>query len=978
MILFYLLVTVMPMIRHPLWTDIVGDLTVIKYLGIACLVYAVFYLPSRETPPPIFATWQARFFVAFALLVIGLFLAYGDPLLPFEISPLMSFASFLVFLFLTLTVVDSLHRLRWVLLMAVGSVAYASLHVLREWQKYGDMAAGYRPGWVTGDPNYYSISALLCVPLAIYLLRTEQPRWERWFCIGSIVVTVLGLTFAASRGGFVGMAVGAIVMAVHAKHRLRTLAIVLVATLPLMVIAPSSPLSRIFSPDIHDTYSADHRMALAAAGLEIFQLHPLTGVGPGNFKDFLQHVVELDEYHVAHNSYVEVMAEMGLPGILLFLAAIIATFVSLERVRRASASGDPPLIARTAEALEVGLAAFLAAAFFVSAEAHRLFWFMIFLSTVLPPLAERSRASAPGKSPEAPRRSFVQGSHRIPLLVLTSVGCLLGDFAMPSHVAAQSVDALPALDEHGGYKSLPIAGKASGFFRVEKLGNRWVFVTPEGHAFWLRAVYGVDITDGGASYIENLKKKYNDPSYIPWWPYVGQAAKRLKAWGFNAFGEYSSQYVFPIGAYGRRETNPEKLPFIRLINPSLYSRQSFGVKDVLFGTDPAVTPGVWRVGGFPDVFDPAFERAARHFARDEEAFPRLEVLTKAGWLIGTSMDDRDYLFGFGAIRELGGWHMHLGWMAAASAPSQTRNPEVWRGATKGVSYADTKLYTKYAFRDFLREKYQTVEALNAAWTAKYTTWDSDGGWPRGAGVLDESGRNPWMGKDFYSLKDSAPRVKADLDEWVGKLADRYFSVVAAAIRAGDPNHLVFSPAALSTRAHPKVLEAAGRHCDVLQVEGPWDSDTMYERAYGLAKRPLFIWTTFMSHSDSPLASTKLSGWESVNFPTQEARGQAYASFVRRIVTFRTSDGTYPFVGLDWWAWTDKITGGESNNFGLVTNKDNAYDGKEAVTTAGKDTWGYPTGSEARNHGDFLSFVRRAHEEVFSALKSQLAASMGRK
>jgi len=211
MILFYLLVTVMPMIRHPLWSDIVGDLTVIKYLGIACLVYAVFYLPSRATPPPIFATWQARFFVAFALLVIGLFLAYGDPLLPVEISPLMSFASFLVFLFVTLTLVDSLHRLRWVLLMAVGSVAYASLHVLREWQKYGDMAAGYRPGWVTGDPNYYSISALLCVPLAIYLLRTGQPAWERWFCIGSIVVTVLGLTLAASRGGFLGMAVGSIV-----------------------------------------------------------------------------------------------------------------------------------------------------------------------------------------------------------------------------------------------------------------------------------------------------------------------------------------------------------------------------------------------------------------------------------------------------------------------------------------------------------------------------------------------------------------------------------------------------------------------------------------------------------------------------------------------------------------------------------------------------------------------------------------------
>ena len=73
---------------------------------------------------------------------------------------------------------DSLQRLRWVILMAIGSVAYASLHLIREWQKYGGMAAGYRPGWVVGDPNYYSISALLCIPMrrAIIAAGNTPPR----------------------------------------------------------------------------------------------------------------------------------------------------------------------------------------------------------------------------------------------------------------------------------------------------------------------------------------------------------------------------------------------------------------------------------------------------------------------------------------------------------------------------------------------------------------------------------------------------------------------------------------------------------------------------------------------------------------------------------------------------------------------------------------------------------------------------------
>ena len=36
----------------------------------------------------------------------------------------------------------------------------------------------------------------------------------------------------------------------------------------------------------------------------------------------------------------------------------------------------------------------------------------------------------------------------------------------------------------------------------------------------------------------------------------------------------------------------------------------------------------------------------------------------------------------------------------------------------------TTVYTKLAFRDFLRQKYQSLGALNAAWGSTYTSWDS--------------------------------------------------------------------------------------------------------------------------------------------------------------------------------------------------------------------------------------------------------------
>jgi O-antigen ligase len=281
--------------------------------------------------------------------------------------------------------------------MAIASVAYASLHVIREWQKYGDMAAGYRPGWITGDPNYYSLSALLCVPLAYYMLRTKPSVWERWFCIGTLIVTLLGLTLAASRGGFLGLAAAVLMMAFRSKHRLRALAIAGVVILPLLALAPSSPLARLLNPDRSDRESTEHRKILARAGLDLFWAHPLTGIGPGNFKAALAQTGELTEFNVAHNTYISVMAEMGIPGILLFTGVIIATFTSLARVRRMGRARGLVFATATAEALEVGLVGFLVAAYFLSAEMHRFFWLMVFMSMVLPPLVEptQGRTTSP-------------------------------------------------------------------------------------------------------------------------------------------------------------------------------------------------------------------------------------------------------------------------------------------------------------------------------------------------------------------------------------------------------------------------------------------------------------------------------------------------------------------------------------------------------------------------------------------------------
>jgi len=396
MIAFYVLVSVMPFVQHPFWSYFVGDLTVVKITGVLCLMYAYGNFIARPSAPPFFRTWQARWAVVLCLIGMASYLTMGARV-PFTLSPFMSYASFLSLFFIALIVVDSVQRLRWVLLVALGSVAYACLHILREWQKYGGFAAGYRPGWVTGDPNYFTLSALLCLPFAFYLLRPRQPRWERYFCLGCLGLMVIGITLASSRGGFLGLTAGVLLAAIRSRHRLKVLALALGLLLPIMVISPSSPVTRLLSPDHSDRESTELRTALWRAGLRMVDSSPLTGIGVGNFKPLVRRFSDPDGPHpelIAHNTYLGIAAEMGIPALLVFLGILVATFRSTEAARRAARACGHPFVERAAEAMQVGFLSYAVAIFFVSAEYHKLFWLLVFLSACLPVLA-RARLKAP-------------------------------------------------------------------------------------------------------------------------------------------------------------------------------------------------------------------------------------------------------------------------------------------------------------------------------------------------------------------------------------------------------------------------------------------------------------------------------------------------------------------------------------------------------------------------------------------------------
>ena len=358
------------------------------------VLYALLYLARRHTAPRYLSTPQSKWMMLFFAIAFYSYIT-NDQVVVSLVSPIAMYVSAALLFFVTLSVVDSLRRLYWSLMVAVGSVAFASLYMLREYVKGSAVYGGqYRPGWVVGDPNYFTVAALVCLPIAFELFLISRRRWEKFYCIGCLLLVLVAITLGASRGGFLGMALDLSYLVFRSRRGMRNAFIILLVAIPFVLFAPNSPLSRIVHPRPGDTQSVEKHFLGWQAGFNMVKAHPFMGVGLGNYKSV---VVQYDtsgliasDPHVAHDSYLEVVAEMGIPALVVYLMFLGSTFLSLERTRKRALVKGYSELASLALGMQASLLGVWVAIFFVSGQYTKLFWFISAITMCMPALmAER-------------------------------------------------------------------------------------------------------------------------------------------------------------------------------------------------------------------------------------------------------------------------------------------------------------------------------------------------------------------------------------------------------------------------------------------------------------------------------------------------------------------------------------------------------------------------------------------------------------
>jgi len=292
----------------------------------------------------------------------------------------------LLFLIVYTAIRERTHAI-WLAAAFVGGATIAAVVALIYRPNPGQYDVARATGTI-GDPNELAavlVAGLLLAAVLIVLLRRSPAL--RVAAMGAAVLCAGGLFVTFSRGGLIALGF-AMLAGVFLAGRWRAHAITALLVMSLGAVAyfgalaPQASRDRVLKAD-----GGTGRTDIWHVGSRMVSAHPVRGVGSGNFQivsgqyllkpGSIKYDFFIDHPKVAHNTYLHVLAELGIVGIALFLSILGFALASALRAARTFAEAgdqDMDLLTRGVMLATLGI---LAADFFMSGQLSKQLWILL-------------------------------------------------------------------------------------------------------------------------------------------------------------------------------------------------------------------------------------------------------------------------------------------------------------------------------------------------------------------------------------------------------------------------------------------------------------------------------------------------------------------------------------------------------------------------------------------------------------------------
>ncbi|WPN49275.1 O-antigen ligase family protein [Pseudomonas sp. P8_241] len=379
-----------------------------KFLGASLVLILMLQLAIRQLPSERLHSNIWRFLIGFMALYL-LSLINTDNM-GMSLGHLRELSVGLILFVITLLIGRELNLDIFARLVALSVSVTCVMAIFSA--KYQD--AGRASGLLK-DPNNFALMIAFAVPMALLLVIRSPNLWHRLFWGGCTLLLLGGMTKTESRSGLVVLFLSLMIGAWHYRAHLgrlrpRHLGFAMLGLAILVPVGlysmPAGYVERIQSLSILSSGaksqdpSLGRRASYIVVGGGMIAENPLLGTGPGTFplhyattgyaKAFSITGKTEDLYRRAHNTYLEIFSELGVPAGLMFVGMLGLGFYNLMRARRAWMLRRNWQEADVLTHLSMSFLALMLFLMFLSAPNHKYLWIMLALTSVLRTKAEEA------------------------------------------------------------------------------------------------------------------------------------------------------------------------------------------------------------------------------------------------------------------------------------------------------------------------------------------------------------------------------------------------------------------------------------------------------------------------------------------------------------------------------------------------------------------------------------------------------------
>lgn len=331
------------------------------------------------------------------IIVLLMFLS-----IPFAISQgaclggCLNFCKVVVIYVIFLNIVQkprNLEIVMWIIFLSTIYLAFRSVEFYitgRTGQSEGRF--GVERSGSYGDANDLAAFLVTTIPLLVGLFQLSKSSVTKLFLGCSISAYLLGTLATQSKGGLLGLLSVGLAYIVKSDRKFNAIMICGLIGAMLYAVMPASAFFRFATMTSVETGdSGSLRLALWKTGLRMAIDHPLFGVGVNCFPRAIGTIYNLpykgyqQAWFTAHNSFILILAEVGIFAFLCYILLYHATFKDLKITKKLLLNTN--FNERTKElfiltrSFEISLIGFTVCSLFLS-NTYRLYLYIIIASII--------------------------------------------------------------------------------------------------------------------------------------------------------------------------------------------------------------------------------------------------------------------------------------------------------------------------------------------------------------------------------------------------------------------------------------------------------------------------------------------------------------------------------------------------------------------------------------------------------------------